>query len=309
MQEPEVSIGIPVYNEEKYLAKTIESALNQTYRKIKILISDNCSTDNSYKIAKEYESKDSRIIVFKQPKNILTGNFKFLLEKATTEYFCFLGGHDIIKSNYIEEVVKVFNSNSKIVGVYPQMGAIENDVFIDKDFKRGDAFNTLNLNMYNSFINIIKYFRYGNSYYGVYKREVMLKTFITGKISDGDLGVALRVALFGYIVPTPEIFIYFRMIRPHETIDQKNIRYKGYGFPDNWLLQNAAYPYELVIGSKSLSFNENVKLSIDIQLEMRNYNRLSWLKLIGFYFGKFKLKTTFILFISYLRFLYREARK
>ena len=65
-----VTIGIPVYNEENYLAETIESAINQTYQTIQIIISDNCSTDRSFEIAQKYAEQDSRILLVRQEKNI-----------------------------------------------------------------------------------------------------------------------------------------------------------------------------------------------------------------------------------------------
>jgi glycosyltransferase involved in cell wall biosynthesis len=59
-----VSILIPCYNSEKYISKTIESCLSQTYKNIEVIIVDDGSTDNSYQIAKSYES--DRIKVYKQ---------------------------------------------------------------------------------------------------------------------------------------------------------------------------------------------------------------------------------------------------
>ncbi|GAA4236031.1 hypothetical protein GCM10022291_19430 [Postechiella marina] len=65
-----VSIVIPVYNGEKYLALSIESCLNQTYSNIELIIVNDCSTDNSLAIATEYQKKDDRIVIINNIKNL-----------------------------------------------------------------------------------------------------------------------------------------------------------------------------------------------------------------------------------------------
>ena len=78
---PKVIIGIPIYNEEKHIETTIESAINQTYENTEIIISDNCSSDRSYEIAQQYPKKYSNIKVIKHKENIgAANNFKYLLE-------------------------------------------------------------------------------------------------------------------------------------------------------------------------------------------------------------------------------------
>ena len=65
---PKVSIIVPVYNVEKYLKQALESAVNQTLNDIEIICIDDCSTDNSLNILKEYQLKDNRIKIIEQKK-------------------------------------------------------------------------------------------------------------------------------------------------------------------------------------------------------------------------------------------------
>jgi glycosyltransferase involved in cell wall biosynthesis len=327
-----VTIGIPVYNEQKHLAKSVESAINQTYKEILILVSDNCSTDSSFKIAKEYEERDSRIKVYKQPKNIGTANFEFLLKKAETEYFCFLGGHDILKENFIEEALKIFNLNSKIVGVYPLVEYFKTDVIkklnsnnkivsaypqvefmeLDVIFKEnwGDRFNTLNLSTYQRISNVVEYILGGNSYYGVYKREIMLKTFFNDQIDGfGDLGAMLRTSLYGYIVPTSEVCSYFRITRHNETTEQLDTRYKSYNYPDNWRILHAIYPFTFIKRNKSLSFNEKIRLNIEVQGSIKKFYDLKWNKLLVYYLSRLDLKAFILILLSCSRFVFINSRR
>ena len=61
-----ISIIVPIYNTSKYLAKCIESVINQTYKNIEIILVDDGSTDNSYDVCKYYHKMDSRVVITKQ---------------------------------------------------------------------------------------------------------------------------------------------------------------------------------------------------------------------------------------------------
>ena len=69
MEQPKVSVIIPVYNVEKYLEETVDSVVNQTLKEIEIILINDGSEDKSLKIAEEYLKKDKRIILINQ-KNI-----------------------------------------------------------------------------------------------------------------------------------------------------------------------------------------------------------------------------------------------
>ena len=88
MKVPKVTIGIPVFNGDQFLRKSIESIINQSYQDIEIIISDNCSTDNTEKICKTYAFNDKRIRYIKQSVNLgIFGNLEFVLSKAVGRYF------------------------------------------------------------------------------------------------------------------------------------------------------------------------------------------------------------------------------
>ena len=94
-QNPLVSIGLPVFNglqkKNEYstdISKTLKSILNQTYQNIEVIISDNCSTDDTANIIKEIIANDKRVKFFQQIKPLGPGeNFTFVLNKAKGKYF------------------------------------------------------------------------------------------------------------------------------------------------------------------------------------------------------------------------------
>jgi cellulose synthase/poly-beta-1,6-N-acetylglucosamine synthase-like glycosyltransferase len=67
---PRLTIGLPVYNGEKYVAESIEALLCQSFKDFELIISDNASTDSTGDIARRYEKQDSRVRYFRQPQNV-----------------------------------------------------------------------------------------------------------------------------------------------------------------------------------------------------------------------------------------------
>ena len=113
-----VTIGLPVYNVEKYISQTLESALAQTFPSIEFLICDDCGTDSSISIIKEYQLTHSRgkdIRIIKQNKNMGVGCARnLIIKEAQGEYLFFLDSDDLIVENAIEilyENAKKYNSD------------------------------------------------------------------------------------------------------------------------------------------------------------------------------------------------------
>ena len=102
-----VNILMATYNGRRYVAKQIESILNQTYQDFRLIISDDCSTDSTLKILEEYEAKDNRIEIFHQGENLgVVANFEFLIGRVRSEYFMFADQDDIWEPVKIEKSVK-----------------------------------------------------------------------------------------------------------------------------------------------------------------------------------------------------------
>jgi glycosyltransferase involved in cell wall biosynthesis len=98
-----VTIGVPVYNGSSSLRVALESLRNQKYDNIEILISDNCSTDATPDICQEFVALDKRFCWYRQAVNVgPTENYKFVLAKATGDFFMWLAHDDWIETNYVE---------------------------------------------------------------------------------------------------------------------------------------------------------------------------------------------------------------
>ena len=101
-----ISIIIPVYNVENYLAECLNSVVNQTYRNIEIIIVNDGSTDNSFSIIQQYQLQDERIKIINQENQGLSAARNAGMKVASGEYLWFVDSDDYVAINACEEFVK-----------------------------------------------------------------------------------------------------------------------------------------------------------------------------------------------------------
>ena len=108
---PKVTIGIPCFNEEKYIAGTLLSAIQQLdeYSDLEIWVGDNKSTDSSVSkiesVLEAIKSAASHVTLIKHEGIKALDNFWYLFDATDSEYFMCLGGHDQISKGYIQQGV------------------------------------------------------------------------------------------------------------------------------------------------------------------------------------------------------------
>ena len=111
--EGKVSVIIPIYNAEKYLRKTLDSIIVQTYKDIEIVLVDDCSDDDSANIIKEYIQKYPEIVYFLQETNQGAGAARNkALELATGQYVAFLDSDDIWYPNKVAKQLELMKKRN-----------------------------------------------------------------------------------------------------------------------------------------------------------------------------------------------------
>lgn len=116
MVKPKVSILIPTYNGAAYLSECIESVLAQTYQDWELLILDDCSSDDTIKIAQSYARRDPRLSVEFNPKNLgLVGNWNRCVQLAKGEWIKFVFQDDWIEPECLEAMLDASTLNNSIV--------------------------------------------------------------------------------------------------------------------------------------------------------------------------------------------------
>lgn len=151
---PLITIGVTNYNYGKYIGKCLESIVNQNYRNLEVIVIDDCSSDDSVKIIKDYQQRYEFIKPIYHSKNSGSGLLTIheVIEEASGEYFIILDADDYFPSeDTIESYVSAFALNPDIDYIYA------NRVIVDENEKMGDTWT-------------YKYYENDDIIYEVFKR-------------------------------------------------------------------------------------------------------------------------------------------
>jgi glycosyltransferase involved in cell wall biosynthesis len=212
---PRVSIGMPVYNGEKYIRQALDSVIAQTYTDFELVISDNASSDGTEAICKEYVKKDIRIKYIKQPVNIgAINNFNFLLKQASGIYFAWLCHDDYLDVFFLEMIARFLDEHADVA-------LCASDFYVVKD---GAIVRTRIQDHIRDNIDWTVarrgFFTYSSKLFlafsGIYRLSIMhtnniyLQPGFNGIIWGDEISVLPRVALHGRIVALPKLLRYER---------------------------------------------------------------------------------------------------
>lgn len=109
---PKISIVTTTYQHERFIAQALESILVQSFPDWELLVGDDASSDDTYKILKEYAKKDARIRVFHHSKNLgIVGNMSFLCSQVSSEseMVTFLEGDDLYAAENLQRKLHIFS--------------------------------------------------------------------------------------------------------------------------------------------------------------------------------------------------------
>lgn len=129
---PLVSVGLFVYNGERFIEESLRSILNQTFTDFELIISDNASTDRTREIAETYAQRDARIRYYRAEKNMGAGwNARRVYELATGKYFKQAAVDDLIEPDFLRRCVEILESDPGCVVAYTSTKEVdENGNFI-----------------------------------------------------------------------------------------------------------------------------------------------------------------------------------
>lgn len=208
---PRLTIGLPVYNGERYLAESIEALLGQSYTDFELIISDNASTDDTSLICKRYAKQDSRIRYYRQPRNVgLAPNHNFCAKQAKGELFKWAAADDLYHRDLLLRCVEVLDERPEVILVHSYTAMIDEDgaVFQANAYRlntaaprASDRFRSLLLGSG------------GDDDGGVVRRAVLLRTAMKESYHHADRTIIAELALHGPFYQLPE-WMYFRRDHP-----------------------------------------------------------------------------------------------
>ncbi|MBF7042290.1 glycosyltransferase family 2 protein, partial [Campylobacter volucris] len=170
----QISIILPTYNVEKYIARALDSCINQTFKDIEIIVVDDCGSDKSIDIAKEYASKDERIKIIHNKENLKLLRARYEgVKVANSPYIMFLDPDDYLEIDACEECMKILDQNNNVDLVcfnYYECGENINKYlfYITNDYSQNDFYYFL----------FYKYPLFSwNIFNKLLKRELYIQTF------------------------------------------------------------------------------------------------------------------------------------
>lgn len=113
-----VSIVVPVYNYASMVGQTIDSILSQTYSNFELIVVDDGSTDNTLDVVEGYAKRDERVRIISQKNQKLPAALSNGFAAARGEYYMWLGGDDVLESDYLEKIVGEFSEDPSVDFIY-----------------------------------------------------------------------------------------------------------------------------------------------------------------------------------------------
>lgn len=207
---PKVSIGIPVYNGEKYLEATLKSLLSQTFQDFEIIISDNASTDSTPGLCRDYCQQDPRIHYYRAEVNQGPGwNYNRVFDLAIGEYFKWQAHDDLIAPEFLEKSVAVLDQQPEVLLCYCDTAHVD-------DHGTQIAVNSQRLptdhpQPSQRFRSLIESRHVSCEIFGLMQKSVLDRLPRMGAHAHGDVLFICRLLLDGPFYQIPEALFQFRL--------------------------------------------------------------------------------------------------
>ena len=213
-----LTIGMPVYNSERFLALALESILTQTFGDFALVISDNASTDSTQDIVLAFARRDARISYFRNSENRgAAWNFNHAFSHCRSPLFRWAASDDMLAPTNLERCVELLDQASEeVVLVAPQTRWIDSEGLVLP--KRSEELETRHKAPHARLRYVVANAFWGNPIFGVIRSEAMRRTRGLGGFPSSDWVLLVELALLGefWVLPEP---LFLR--REHEGMSRQ----------------------------------------------------------------------------------------
>lgn len=201
---PRVSIGLPVYNGENYMAAAIEGVLGQSFTDLELIIADDASTDRTAEICRDYAARDGRVRYHCNATNRgAAPNYNNLVKLARGEYFKWIAHDDVITPDYLAKSVEALDRQPEAVVAHTQIRVIDKDgreltlydnaLPLTTQSRASDRFAGVVLDRYAH-----------HAFFGLFRMEALRRTRLHRSYAGGDRALVATLALLGPFVHVHE---------------------------------------------------------------------------------------------------------
>ncbi|MEU2233735.1 glycosyltransferase family 2 protein [Streptomyces vietnamensis] len=208
---PRLTVGLPVYNGEEYLAESLDALLGQTYGDFELVVSDNASTDGTQDIAREYAARDPRVRYIRLPRNIgATPNHNRVFAECRTELFKWASHDDLYARDLLRRCVEALDERPEVILAHADQAVIDEDGQVKVPYEYGLA--TASPKAPVRFRSML-FEPGGDDFYGVIRADVLRRVKPMDSYHHADRTFVSEIGLHGPFHQVPEL-LYFRRDHP-----------------------------------------------------------------------------------------------
>jgi glycosyltransferase involved in cell wall biosynthesis len=212
---PLVSIGVPVYNGQRFVARTLASILAQTHRDLEVLICDNASTDETEKICRAYAERDQRIRYWRSGRNVgAAANYNRTFAQSSGRYFKWAAADDEFAPEFIERAVQRLEEDPGAVLAYSRIGLIDEAGALLSEWEMPQSLDV------SSVVERLRRLELCGLHFepncaltlifGLIRSDVLRRTPLIGSFAGSDTCVLVDLLLAGRFVAVPHPFLLLR---------------------------------------------------------------------------------------------------
>jgi glycosyltransferase involved in cell wall biosynthesis len=208
---PRVTIGLPVYNGERFVAASLDALLAQTFSDFELIISDNASTDGTAEICRGYAAEDPRIRYIRQPDNIgAAPNHNFLVQQARGRLFKWAAHDDLVAPELVARCIAALDEKPELALSQSYMAIVDE---YGKTIKEYDYRLTTDSPHAPERFRSLLLTDGGDDIYGVIRTDVLRRIGPHNSFHNAGRKLVAEIALYGPFHQVPEV-MFFRRHHP-----------------------------------------------------------------------------------------------
>lgn len=194
--DPRVSVGLPVFNGDRYLEEAIDSILAQDYTDFELVISDNASTDRTQEICDYVQRADPRVRYERQPDNRgAAWNHNRVFELSRGEYFKWAAADDLLAPGFLRSCVAALDAEPAVVAAHPR--TIQIGPHGEELGRRSLDGRTEDPRPHRRFVEMTVYHLECHPVFGLIRADVLRRTDLMGGYTSSDRVLLADLALQG----------------------------------------------------------------------------------------------------------------
>ena len=215
--KPRLSIGMPVYNGERFVKEALDSILSQSFENFELIISDNASTDGTEEICRVYVQQDPRIQYHRNQNNLgAARNYNHVFQLSKAEYFKWAAHDDVLAPEFLGRCVSVLDQHPETILCFSKVNRINEIGQIDGVYDNYDM-RVSSTSRIERFQDLVLFDHYCTPVFGVMRNKILSKTKCIEAYVGSDRILLAELGLMGPFYQIPD-YLFYRRDHPQASV-------------------------------------------------------------------------------------------